>query len=147
MNAVISGAPQIEKAPALGFSIMLQAGTAQLTFQTFIDRDADIAAINELVDKVTTVLDRQKAKADLVDMRKHLKVQEAQLVRMREDRGRIETAAAIPQDGRRNPNRAQDAQKLEQQRQQADVNEKRMGEIITEARNEIAAAEAVVAGE
>lgn len=146
MNDIV-GAPQTPVAPALGISIQCTAGTSQLVFQTHVPQESNKAALDALVDRLTAVADRQKAKADLIDMRKNLKVQEAQLVRMREDRGRIETAAAVPQDGRRNPNRAADSQKLEQQRQQADANEKRMGEIITEVRNDIAAAEAVVAGE
>lgn len=129
-------------APALGISVQVQAGTAQLVFQTHVPQDASTGVLNELVDRIQKVAKRQQAVADLAELQKNLKVNEQQLVRMREDRARIDALSAAPQEGRKNPNRAADAD-LTKQRSQADANDRRMQEIIADIRQQIADTEAI----
>lgn len=133
------------KVPALGVSLTALGGA--LVFQTFVDRDVSVQDLNALVDKFDMVGRRQQAKLDLVELEKNLKVNEDQLVRMREDRGRIEQQLAAPQEGRRNPQRGADEAKLRQSRDQADATEKRMIEVIENFRVQIDAAKALIAAE
>lgn len=135
----------VEKAPALGISVRAAIGDAELVFQTHVDAVATKADLDTLVDRLMAVAARQKAKAELPQLRTALKREEDTLVRMREDRARVEAQLAVPQDGRRAPNRAAD-QTLAKQRADADVNEKRMAGMIADARDLIAAAEATIAG-
>ena len=136
---------EAEKAPALGISVQCAAGEATLVFQTHVDQATDKATLDELVDRLTAVAARQKAKVDLVDVEKNLKVSERDLGRMRDDRARVELALTAPQEGRRNPNRV-DLAKLQQQRDQADINEKRYEENIRELREMQVALKAIIAG-
>lgn len=129
-------------APALGISVQVTAGSAQLVFQTHVPQETTAEALSELVDRVQAVAKRQQAIADLVELRRSLKGDEQTLVRMREDRARIDALQAAPQEGRRNPNRAADAD-LAKQRSQADATEKRMVEIINNTRQQIADTEAI----
>lgn len=132
-------------APALGVSVQCAAGESTIVFQTHIPlEDANKAKLDSMVDMLTAVAARQKAKVELVEMRKNLKVNEDQLVRMREDRVRVERDLTAPAEGRRNQDR--NAAELTKQRGQADANEKRFGEIIRDIKEAIAATEAVIAG-
>lgn len=140
----MSEAQDTATAPALGIIVQCASEGSTITFQTHVAQDTDKAALDALVDRVAAVATRQKAKSDLEAMRKNLKVNETQLTRMREDRLRIETTLAAPQDGRRGTQRNE--ADLKQKREQADVNEARMVAIITEAKEEIAATEALIAG-
>lgn len=136
---------EVIKEPALGISIQCQAGTTGIVFQTFVEKDAGLKEINGLLDRVTKAAARQQAKVDLVELEKNLKVNMDQLVRMREDRARIEARSAAPQEGRRNQTRAPVLN--EQQREQADANDKRLGEIIGDMIKQIDDTKAVIADE
>lgn len=132
-------------AEALGISIQAQAGAAQIVFQTYVPQDTGPKELNALVDRLAKVAKRQQAMHELVDLRKNLKVSEDTLARMLEDRARIDALPApAAAEGRRLPNRHQQEQ-LAAQRAQADANEKRYREIITEARRTIAETEAIIA--
>lgn len=134
-----------KRGPALGVSFQGLGGA--LVFQTHVDQNTSVADLNALVDKLDRVAKRQQAKLDLVDLEKNLKVNEDQVLRMREDRARVEQQLTAPQEGRRNPNRATDDAKLRQAREQADVTEKRYVEIIGGFREQITAAKALIAAE
>jgi hypothetical protein len=135
---------EVDKTPALGISLTGLAGT--IVFQTHVSQDVSVGTLNAMVDGWQKVIKRQEAIADLVTMKKGLKVSETSLLRMREDRARIDAQTAVPQENRRNPNRASE-QKLQLDRAQADANEKRYIELISEARAEIVATEALIAEE
>lgn len=70
-----------ETAPALGISINAQVAPArQITFQTFIDRDATIDQIDYLLDKANASLDRQVAFYEIEEELKRVEVDENVLV-------------------------------------------------------------------
>lgn len=132
---------EIEKEPAIGISVNCGA----IVFQTFLPQDADDKTINSMLDKLAKAGARQQAKVELETMRKNLKVNETQLTRMREDRARVEQTLSAQAEGRRGGQRNEADLKLK--REQADVNEKRMIEILNEAKEEIRATEALIAGD
>jgi hypothetical protein len=131
-------------APALGISVQCAAGDSQIVFQTHVAQETPKAELDALVDRLSAVAARQKAKVTLDEAKRNRKANVVQLERLREDRTRVEAMLAAPQEGRRNQDR--NAADLKQKREQADANEKRFMEIIREADDEIAALEAVIAG-
>lgn len=131
-------------APALGISVQCTAGDSVIVFQTHVDQATDDAALNTLLDRLTKAAARQKAKAELPALEQRLKVETAQLTRLREDRTRIESALSAPQEGRRNQDR--NAADLKVKRDQADATEKRYIEIIADINETIAATQALIAG-
>lgn len=135
----------IPAAPALGISVQCAAGDTQIVFQTHVAQDTDKGALDMLVDRLTAVAARQRAKVDLVEAEKNLAVSERELMRMREDRQRVEAALLAPQEGRRNQNRV-DLAKLQQQRDQADITEKRYEENIRELRELVTKNKALLTG-
>ena len=69
--------PDVEKDPSIGVSYNVQiAGSKSLVLQTFVARDADIAALNAALDKMRVAAERQAAFAALVDLQKELKQNE-----------------------------------------------------------------------
>lgn len=75
-----------EKAAAIGFSFSAKLGDKlDLVVQTHVDRDAPLASVNAVVDKVRQVLERQKAAAELVELRAKLKYDEKKLLQLKED--------------------------------------------------------------
>lgn len=140
--------PQVTSTePALGISVQCAAGECQIVFQTHVAQTADKVALDALVDRLTAVAARQKAKVDLVDAEKNLATSERTLVQMRENRGRVEEAlTAGPQEGRRNPSR-HDQVKLQREREQADITEKQYEQNIRELRDIVAKHKAVIAGD
>lgn len=79
-------------APALGYSILANLGDEkQLTVQCFVDSEDDIDTIHGKVDRAMAVVDRQKAKYRLKDLRKEVEEMEAGLARQEDDLARLET--------------------------------------------------------
>lgn len=75
-----------EKSVAIGFSFSATLGDKlSLVAQTHVDRDAPISQVNSIVDKVRSVLERQKAAAELVELRAKLKYDEKKLRQLKED--------------------------------------------------------------
>jgi Skp family chaperone for outer membrane proteins len=133
----------LEQEPAIGISFQVQAGVGTLTFQTHMPQTTSKEDLDGMVDKFEAVCARQAAKGAKIELEKSLKQQEAQLKNMREDRARIE-ALLVPQEGRRNNQRQLD--EIATKRSQADATEKRLVEIITEIRQQIADCDKVIAG-
>lgn len=78
-------------AAALGFSVIANLGDdRQFTGQCFVDSDDDLAIINAKVDKVMVIIDRQKAKYRIKDLRKEVAEMEAALGRQEDDLARLE---------------------------------------------------------
>lgn len=78
-------------AAALGFSILANLGDEkQFTAQCFVDSDDEISTIHAKVDKVMVVIDRQKAKYRLHDLRKEVAEMEGGLGRQEDDLARLE---------------------------------------------------------
>jgi hypothetical protein len=131
--------------PALGISVQCGAGECQIVFQTHVPQVTDKATLDALVDRLTAVAARQKAKVTLDELERNRESNVVQLTNMREDRARVEAVLTAPQEGRRGDRRNE--QDLRTKREQADANEKRLLEIIGRFDKEIAAAKAVIAGD
>lgn len=135
---------EITPVPALGISIQAAVGDGlQIVFQTHVDQATPPKELNAMLDRLTAATKRQQAKVDLVALEKNLKVNLAQLERQREDRSRIEATLSTPDPTRRltNKNEAD----LKQKREQADVNEKRMQDMIRDIQEEITKTQALIA--
>lgn len=67
---------EAKPAPAIGYSIVANlGGDRQITVQCFVGEDESLTAINERIDRVLTVVDRQKARYEVetivADIAKH----------------------------------------------------------------------------
>lgn len=96
-----------ETAPALGISINAQIAPArQITFQSFIDRDAEGADIDKLLDKMNASLDRAAAFYEMEEELKRIEVDENVLVNITNRLAEVEDnirLKAASDTGRRNP--------------------------------------------
>lgn len=132
------------KAPALGISIQVAAGPGvQIVFQTHVDQETPLPELNKLVDGYMRAADRQRAKADLLELERALKTQEDTLRYQREDRARIEAMTPPVDANRRLPKPVEEKNKV--QRAQADANDKRLTDIIAGMREQIEATKAIIA--
>lgn len=78
-------------APALGFSIVANLGdNRQITCQCFVGVDEEPKDINARIDKVQNVIDRQRARYEVVDLRADRAKQATTLQRAEDDLARIE---------------------------------------------------------
>lgn len=78
-------------APAIGYSVVANlAGDRQVTAQCFVAEDETEAAINAKFDRVFRVIDRQKSRYELVDIRKELHKLRETLAQFEEDLGRAD---------------------------------------------------------
>jgi hypothetical protein len=71
-DAPVTPAPA---APALGISfrsILGTEGRREIIFQTHVDQEVPASQLNEVLDKLTTAVDRQAAIAELVEIRKNV---------------------------------------------------------------------------
>lgn len=76
--------------PALGFSIVANlGGDRQATVQFYVGRDDEVRAIHLMTDRVMAVLDRQKAKYELKDMREEVITLSGKLDQFRADKEKI----------------------------------------------------------
>lgn len=86
-------------APALGYSILANLGDEkQITVQCFADSEEEMASIHAKIDRAMAVIDRQKAKYRLKDLRKERDEMEATLARHEDDLARLEETFAANQD-------------------------------------------------
>lgn len=144
--------PLVGARPGLGFSLQVDLGAGRVaTLQTFLPNDCSLVELNEMLDKMTSAGDRQRAHYQIEGFERELKqyekeqeqgrldlekieadFQQAQLDRMRqiEQHGSSiasfeEARAAANEDsGRRNPQRL-----TAQQAANVKTIEKRMGEL------------------
>ena len=73
-------------ATAIGYSIVVNLdGNRQVTAQCFVAENEDDAAINGKFDRVFAILDRQKARYDVVNERDELRKEETTLDQLKED--------------------------------------------------------------
>lgn len=80
-------------APALGYSILANLGDEkQLTVQCFVDSEASLGDIHAALDKALVVIDRQKARYKVKDLRVELEKMQRTLGQMEADLGNLETA-------------------------------------------------------
>lgn len=78
-------------APALGYSILANLGDEkQLTVQCFVDSEEPLSSIHVKLDKAMAVVDRQKAKYRVKDLRKELDKDGRTLRQLEEDLTRVE---------------------------------------------------------
>lgn len=85
-------------APAIGYSIVANlGGDRQMTVQCFVGEDEADSVVHERIDRVFRVVDRQKAKYELVDFRKELDSNRKQLAQMQADVSRLDVDHAKAQ--------------------------------------------------
>lgn len=78
-------------APALGYSIVANlGGDRQMTVQCFVGEDETDAVVNARMDRAFRVVDRQKARYELVDIREELVKHQDTLAQFLEDKARID---------------------------------------------------------
>lgn len=78
-------------ATALGYSIVINLdGNRQVTAQCFVAEDEDDSAINSKFDRVFAILDRQKARYDIVNEREELAKETGTLDQLKEDLARVD---------------------------------------------------------
>lgn len=78
-------------APAIGYSIVANlGGDRQITIQCFVGEDEADDAVNARMDRAFRVVDRQKAKYELVDLRDELIKKQETLAQFHEDKARID---------------------------------------------------------
>jgi DNA invertase Pin-like site-specific DNA recombinase len=78
-------------APAFGYSIVANlGGDRQMTVQCFVAEDEADAEVHAKIDRAFRVVDRQKARYELVDLREELHKVSETLAQFREDKARID---------------------------------------------------------
>ena len=78
-------------ATAIGYSIVVNLdGNRQVTAQCFVAESEDDKAINAKFDRVFAILDRQKARYDVVNERDELRKEETTLDQLAEDLARVD---------------------------------------------------------
>jgi hypothetical protein len=72
--------------PAIGYSIVTNlGGERQMTVQCFVEQDEALEAIAAKVDKVMAVVDRQRARYTIADLKRDLATQQRTLAQAEED--------------------------------------------------------------
>lgn len=92
--------------PAIGFSFAVQLDDKKgITAQTHVDQEWGVEAINEVLDKIATVIERQAAKANLAEWKRKLASDEKRLKSLIEDLARLDEQhkAAWEGSGKRGP--------------------------------------------
>lgn len=85
-------------AAALGYSIVSNLdGNRQITVQCFVAEDASDTEVNAKLDRVFRVVDRQKARYDLVTEHEELEKESKILVQLKEDLARIDSDFDVAQ--------------------------------------------------
>jgi len=86
------------EAPALGYSIVANlGGDRQITVQCFVASDEALSSINDKIDRALAVVDRQKARYELVDLRAEYDKVAKTYSQFKEDYARIEADYAASQ--------------------------------------------------
>ena len=81
-----SGPPAVNPAPALGYSITANlGGNTQIVVQCFAGEDEPDAIVNGKIDRVMRVIDRQRAKYEIIDLRSELDTLTLNVARAREN--------------------------------------------------------------
>ena len=89
-------------APALGYSVVVNLdGNRQLTMQCFVAEDEPAEVVNAKLDRVFAVIDRQKARYDIVGEREELEKESAALAQFEEDLARVDADFEKAQAGLR----------------------------------------------
>lgn len=97
---IVQFEPKKREVPALGMSTTVtMTGDRQIVLQYFVPGDAPLADKNAAMDEMWVVLDRQKARYELVGLRADLAKQKKVLERMLEDIPRAEEDFKGKQDG------------------------------------------------
>lgn len=87
----MSAAPVPAEAPALGFSIVANLGdNRQITCQCFVNVDEDLPEIHARIDKVQSVIDRQRARYEVADIEKERDTAAKTLQRAKDDLATVE---------------------------------------------------------
>lgn len=82
---------EIKQAPAIGYSIVSNlGGDRQMTVQCFVGEDEVDAEVNSKIDRVFRVVDRQRARYQLVDLREERIKTSETLAQFEEDYARVE---------------------------------------------------------
>lgn len=77
--------------PALGFSIVANLGdNRQITCQCFVDVEEDLIVIHDRIDKVQDVIDRQRARYEIADIKKERETAAKTLQRAKDDLATVE---------------------------------------------------------
>jgi hypothetical protein len=85
----VSDAPA--PAAALGYSVVVNLdGNRQLTMQCFVAEDEPNEAVNAKLDRIFAVIDRQKARYDLVNEHEELSKESTMLAQLEEDLARVD---------------------------------------------------------
>lgn len=85
--------------PALGYSVLANlGGDRQITVQCFVSSDETLKSINTKIDTALAVVDRQKARYELVDLREERHKTAETLAQFEEDFARVELEFAKAQE-------------------------------------------------
>lgn len=88
-------------APAIGYSIVSNlGGDRQMTVQCFVGEDEADRVIHAKIDRIFRVVDRQKARYELVDLREERIKTDETLAQFKEDFARVEQEHAKAQAAR-----------------------------------------------
>lgn len=80
-----------QPAPAIGYSIVINLdGNRQVTAQCFVAEDENDVEINRRFDRVFAILDRQKARYEVVNEREELAKEAGTLDQLKEDLARVD---------------------------------------------------------
>ena len=151
MDQVISRDPEDEfkspdeKGTAAAITITAQTSSNRsIVIQTYMDRDAPLTEFHRVVDKMSSTIDRQEAKSQLVDEQTNLALEEKTLKQLEEDYAAMPARAeaawiASRKKGPYQPSAAELAQKG-----QVETNIKRYREAIAKRKADIAKYEGVV---
>ena len=78
-------------APALGYSVLVNLdGNRQLTMQCYVAEDEKAEVVNAKLDRVFAVIDRQKARYDIVNEHEELSKESMMLAQLEEDLARVD---------------------------------------------------------
>ena len=81
----------MSEAPALGYSIVANLGdNRQITAQCFVAHDEPLSVVNDHIDKVMRVIDRQRATYQIKELQTELDTLVATKTRAEDDLARVE---------------------------------------------------------
>lgn len=137
---------KIPEAAALGVSVQLEFPGGTLVFQTHVAQEASPAELNAMTDKLVAVVERQRAKNTLVELKRNLEKDISDLEKLRGSRELMdaENMRAHAESGKRGEFKLSAQQS--QQRAQTEINEKVYGQRIVDFKRQIAEAEGIIAG-
>jgi hypothetical protein len=135
-----------EKGMAAAITVTAQISqNRSIVVQTYLDRDAPVGEFHLVLDKFGEAIERQEAKAHLIEAEDNLALEEKTRRQMLEDLGSIETRSQAnwERSNKRGQWKLTDAEAA--QKTTAATNVKRFDEAIAKRKGEIAKLQAVIA--